>query len=428
MSRKLNPSVAQVVESVYRAPSYEAAHELILDAARSIGRCESALIRLDSGDGWIPAHTSRGLSRQFIRDEQVIAASECMCGRVASGRTDPSAFFFTRGGSFVTNDGDALVRDAAEQELGPIRGRCLAEGYKTIAVFPLKDRQRIVGVLHIASPDCGRLTASSVRKLESICAHAGGALSSSDFSSEREEALVASIAEALLPAPPASLSGLAVGFASQAAYFPSAIGGDFYDLFALGGPRTALIVGDFCGHGISAAGLAARSRFTISTMFAQVEDPASTLLRSSAALMKSIPADRFATAAAVLIDGRARALTVSLAGHPSPILVKTGGESLQVGVAAPPLAIEDDPAYENQDFEFAPGDTLIAYTDGLSDARDERGALFGHTRVMDFARQLAALPAQRIADELCGAVDAFSGRRIPTDDKLIVVIKNELPV
>ncbi len=149
-------------------------------------------IRLQEGEDF-PYFAQDGFSEEFLltentliahgaeggvcRDKDGHACLECTCGRVLSGKTDPANPLFARGGSFWTNDSFPLLDLPADQDprLHP-RNRCIHQGYASMALVPIRTKDRIVGLIHLNDRRKGGLTLETVELLESIGAHLGAAL------------------------------------------------------------------------------------------------------------------------------------------------------------------------------------------------------------------------------------------------------------
>ena len=149
-------------------------------------------IRLQDGEDF-PYFVQLGFSEAFLLTENALAERgpdggvcrdkdgkvclECTCGLVLSGRTDPTNPLFTRGGSFWTGDSAPLLGLPPEQDprYHP-RNECILQGYASVALIPVRDKGRIVGLLHLNSRRKGSLTLAAVKVLEDFAAHIGDAL------------------------------------------------------------------------------------------------------------------------------------------------------------------------------------------------------------------------------------------------------------
>lgn len=408
-----------------RSATFESAISAFIGTVQSISGCESVMLRLRSEDDWVPVHASVGMGSSFLRDECMIQSAECMCGRVACCDVDPSLFFFTNAGSFVTNDVDDLLARATEQELGPVRGRCIAEGFKTVAVFPVRNEDgTVAGVLHVASKQKDRVASGAREALETLSARVGGVFCSDVVAQGREGALLESMTQTLLPAPPDRLSGVRFGMAHRGASAPEAVGGDFYDVVALPDGRVGMVVGDFAGHGVHVAGMAARCRLALHTLVSETMSPAKVLSEANARLADSFAPDKFATVASILVDAHAGMVSIASAGHPAPIILEGGNDPRRLAEPQLPIGVAADVVYEVVDAPFRHGDVLVAYTDGIVDSRDGKGSFFGHEKLLDLCRELRSDMPTQMAEELCSASDRFSSARMPGDDKLVLVARS----
>ena len=149
-------------------------------------------IRLQDGEDF-PYFYQKGLTADFLqketslieraadggvcRDKAGNVSLECMCGLVLSGRTDPANPYFTPGGSFWTNDSFPLlvIPPGDDPRLNP-RNQCIHQGYASVALVPIRNKERIVGLLQFNDRRQGRFTSARIELLEVIAAHLGGAL------------------------------------------------------------------------------------------------------------------------------------------------------------------------------------------------------------------------------------------------------------
>lgn len=166
-------ALADAVGSVSLAPSLYEAAEALLGWAVQLTGCSAGLLRLAEHtatlDGWIPTVAYFGLTDCFLADEGVIRSDECMCGRVAAGMVDHSLPFFSELGSFVWGRAQTIAEEFAAEALGEVRGRCIREGFESIAIFPISDSEaRTIGVLHLADFRRERF-ASHASTLECAC-------------------------------------------------------------------------------------------------------------------------------------------------------------------------------------------------------------------------------------------------------------------
>ena len=318
--------LADIVERVAYALTFDEAAETLTDWAREFTGCDAAMLRLVEPEGrtgaWIPAVVHRGLSGRFLQDEALIGAEECMCGRVCSGQGDPRLPFFTPGGSFVWGRVQGIAEEFPPEALGNVRGRCILEGYDSIAIFPLLGENGPIGSLHLADFAPEKFS-GTVDILEAVC-RACGPLLVRHQGEERERALLRAVEAALLPREVPQIPGLELAVAFTSATEMAQVGGDFYDACALDSGEVLIFVGDYCGHGIEAAGMAARVRCGITDLAHTYHDPGELLARTNEFLADALPAERFVTLVVCRYSGEGE-LVAAVAGHPRPLRLEQGG-------------------------------------------------------------------------------------------------------
>lgn len=180
------------------------------------------------------------------------------------------------------------------------------------------------------------------------------------------------IQRALLPQAAPQLTGMQV----HALYRPSqSIGGDLYDVVRLDERRTALLIADAAGHGLSAAMLAVLFRSQLSFVDPDSRRPRrpGELLRSAnRALCQRIPrSGLFLTAAYCLLDTQSRKATFASAGHPPLLLLRSGGETERIFPTGPALGLHEEAEYAEVELVLEPGDRLLLHSDGVYDALPE---------------------------------------------------------
>jgi sigma-B regulation protein RsbU (phosphoserine phosphatase) len=235
------------------------------------------------------------------------------------------------------------------------------------------------------------------------------------------EAITRTLREGLLPAKLPEIPG-----AEVAGHFEPAsaveVGGDFYDCFAIESDRWLMVIADVTGKGPGAAAVASMVRYAARTAASQGQNPpqiAATVSRVIY-LAREETDHRFATATVVELSAVADEFNVqvTVAGHP-PALIATAGELADwLTVPGPMLGIEPDQRYRSRSSRLIPGDAVVLYTDGVSEARTSTGFV-GVDGVGDTLLQHVAEPAGSIV----AAITGLTSKAQKTDDVAVLVLK-----
>jgi sigma-B regulation protein RsbU (phosphoserine phosphatase) len=228
----------------------------------------------------------------------------------------------------------------------------------------------------------------------------------------------------ILPAD-AAASAAGTGFEIATFLEPAReIGGDLYEVLRTDDGRLVVAIGDVSGKGIPAALFMAVTMTLLRTMGQRYREPDEILMHVSEALVRQNPQDMFVTLFCAVFDAAGDRVTCASAGHPPMVLVRPGRTpelaALPTGKVAgftPGLRLT------RRAIEVRPGDTLVLYTDGVTEAADEQDRLFGEERLL---AQLDAEPGSAAAGTVAGlseAVKRFAGRRDPADDIAILALR-----
>lgn len=204
------------------------------------------------------------------------------------------------------------------------------------------------------------------------------------------------------------------------------IGGDFYDVFSLAGDQWMLVVGDIAGKGVEAAAFTALVRYTIRATAVREHDPTTVLRRLNEILIEDPAQPRLCTAMCALVEpGEKTLVTFARGGHcPALLLPRDAEQAARIEPGGPILGAFADASFAAQTVEFDRDDTLVLYTDGVTDAgsRDGNGAALGLDGVEAELRRNRDRDAGQIAAAIdSAAAAADDGRQI--DDALVVVAR-----
>ncbi len=234
---------------------------------------------------------------------------------------------------------------------------------------------------------------------------------------ERDLALAKKIQTHFLPRTPPETKGY-----DFCDYYVSAleVGGDYYDFVELPGHRVGIAVGDVSGKGISAALYMVKLSTEVRFHCAGQIEPSEILKRVNRSLFRDLEEGMFVTCVVLVLNTETRELRVSTAGHASPLVRRGDGSIVQLSSPRnSPLGVREDPLFEQRTFELQPQDTVVLFTDGLSEAEDRDGQLFGEDRLIEAMRTSEGTP-EGVMNAILSAVKNFLAGQPQSDDITLV--------
>jgi len=206
----------------------------------------------------------------------------------------------------------------------------------------------------------------------------------------------------------------------------SRISGDFYNWFDLPEGRTAVVIGDVTGHGMSAAFLMATTQLLVRNTLPLVGDAGRCLEEINRQLCTQAFNGQFVTLQIIIFDPRNERVEVATGGHPPPLV--GDGETFRPLPLEPNLVlgVEKESTYAAEVFDLAPLSTLLLYTDGVLDAESKAGERFTLDRLRQSLRG-SFDSAQAMVDAVLGAVDEFTAGSPLGDDLTLVAIQLQPP-
>jgi phosphoserine phosphatase RsbU/P len=240
---------------------------------------------------------------------------------------------------------------------------------------------------------------------------------------ESEFRIAAEVQRTLLPEAPPEVEGLEFCGWSQ----PSReVGGDFYDFIRIDDHRVAAVIGDATGKGISAALLTTQCASILGTLAHHDFNPARLLKATNEAFFERIGVThRFVTLSFLLFDTQTRTVTYSSAGHPPPLLVNAQNPKSHWLTCKPgfPLGIVRDASYDEVTLPLKPGDTVLLYSDGLSEAHNPQDAMYGEERIGQTIARHAHERIDTIQTRLREDVERHMNGREAIDDLTLVLVR-----
>lgn len=243
------------------------------------------------------------------------------------------------------------------------------------------------------------------------------------------ETLARSLQDSLLPPLLRPVPGLDVAASYQPAAGGTTVVGDFYDLFHVRGPWWSTVVGDVCGKGVEAAKVTALARYTLRADAVQHLWPAAVLQRLNSALLDQQQSDRFLTATYATFRVTPGGMTGRLccAGHPPALVRRAEGRVHQIDARGPLLGMFPEVQLADVRFRLAPGDVLLLYTDGATEARERPGPpeairpLFGEDALADALAGTHGLDAAATINHLSQILALHTGGWASDDTALLAL-------
>ncbi|GAA2454234.1 SpoIIE family protein phosphatase [Streptomyces glaucus] len=234
----------------------------------------------------------------------------------------------------------------------------------------------------------------------------------------------------LIPSSLPAVPGMAAaGYYHMAS--PVQLGGDFYDLFPLGDGRFAFFLGDVCGKGPQAAAVTSLVRYTLRTAALHTPDPVAVLTMLNTALLDRYAAGdpRYCTAVFGVLEPEGETVGVHLGsgGHPPALLLRADGRADYLPTPGGLLVgALPEASFATTRTTLHPGDTLLLYTDGLTEARTGEGNdLYGYDALRAFAAGLAPAPPRTVIEAFTGLLTSF-GEGL-NDDTALLALGRPLP-
>ena len=287
---------------------------------------------------------------------------------------------------------------------------------------PLVARGARLGTLAVGRHARHRHDADEVAVVEDVARRAALAIDNARIHDERRT-VARTLQQSLLPPALPKVDG--VGFAAEYVPTGSEVGGDFYDVVPSGPDRWVVVVGDVSGKGVQAATVTGLVRDVIRILVDDGKPMTEVLCRVNRTLVQR-GGGRYCTLAMASVhretDGTL-AVVLHLAGHDRAVLVRADGKTSFVGEGGTALGLLEQISSPDAEVRLQPGDSLIFYTDGVTERRRGR-ELFGTARLREAAGPLAGYPAEVIAARLRSITINFSVEE-PRDDIAILVLRND---
>jgi sigma-B regulation protein RsbU (phosphoserine phosphatase) len=199
------------------------------------------------------------------------------------------------------------------------------------------------------------------------------------------------------------------------------VGGDYYDVIRIGKTKLAICIADVAGKGISAALLMANVQAAVRAFASQCSLPSQVCAQINSVLCTNTAPEKFVTLFYGVLDAQSRTLQYCNAGHPCPVLVHNKGGMAPLESNGALLGVFPNWIYQDSMVELPPGDLLLLFTDGITEAMSPEGEEFGEQRMLAVLASRNSRPLGELQSQLLGNVKDFSSSKLRDDATLIFV-------
>jgi len=410
---KINPehllSLYDITRTITSSLNFTEVLNLVMDSVMQVTKAQRGFLMTADEDGQLQVRVARGIERDQIRAETPYSTT--IVNHVVTTRE-----------SLLTNNAQYDDRYKAGESI-------IMRGLRAILCAPMIVQERLIGVVYVdTSMRTGTFNESDLELLKAVAGQAGISIENARLYEvavekgrmERELQMAREIQESLLPRRMPIVKGYEL-----AAQWRSAreVAGDFYDVFQLPPRGVGLVVADVSDKGAPAALFMASTRGVIRTQAFSGYTAYETLRRTNDLILEDAESGMFVTVIYSMFDPAGRASIVN-AGHNPPLLRRRAdgiAQFLPRGGRAigwfpnNPLGLTE--------MQLAPGDVIVYFTDGLTDAENEAGEPFGDERLAKVVSVIGDQTAEVILEYIVAQVDTFCGAMPAFDDLTLAVVR-----
>lgn len=322
----------------------------------------------------------------------------------------------------------ALVLDAGTDERFREAQSILSSGVRSLVAAPLMDQEGSLGLIALSSRIHKRqFTEEDMALLTSFASVAAMRIRNVALAQEaaerqrleRELELARKIQVALLPNELPKIDG----YDLMGTNLPSrGVSGDFFKIVDRE-KDCFFLVADVSGKGIAASLLTASFEALAAGMIEDGRSPERISAFVSSRLFQRTPAAKYATAWLGSLEPSTGAIRFVNAGHNPALVVRSNGTAEELASNGLPIGLLENAEYEASDIELAPGDTLVVYTDGITEATNDSDEEYGLERLTEICCNHSATNIQELATSLEKELDTFTGGKPAEDDKTVVILR-----
>lgn len=321
-----------------------------------------------------------------------------------------------------------LIRDTAQDDALRQRLSIVEYSVRTLMAVPLQTDEQVIGLIYVDSPQFAREFTGDDLNLLTVMANVAAIRIERERLSEIEQAekLLASeleqaaeIQRQFLPTQAPEVPGLELAGFNAAC---RTVGGDYYDFLPYPDGRVGIVIGDVAGKGMPAALMMTSLQAKVQALAEEPAEPGEVMGRLNRSLAATCPRNRFVTFFYTIIDPRSGELRFCNAGHNPPLLVRASGEVIPLEGGGPVLGILPGIRYEGQRATMGPGDYLLLYSDGVTEACNPAGEDY-QDHLLELAASLRGRSAAEVVQCVEAAVRDWIAGQPPADDITVVAAR-----
>jgi len=302
--------------------------------------------------------------------------------------------------------------------LGPESETCVEEHLHVIDESLEKIKEGTFGVCKV----CQEAIESELLQMDYTSAVCLGHFTDEELRQlESELELSQVVQRGLLPQEVPSIEGMNIAALNRPAQI---VGGDYFDFLNFKDGTHGLVMADVSGHGVSAGMFMSSLQTAFHTMVPEADSPVSVLERINRLYIHNIKFTTFVTIFFGKYDPQTRILTYANAGHNSAYLYRMGtNQEIWLRPTGPAIGLMEGLTIHKDEIQLEPGDILLLYTDGITEATDQLGALWGEDRLADIIRQNADSSAEQLIRKIMQALKDHTNGNPLADDVTLVISK-----
>lgn len=332
----------------------------------------------------------------------------------------------------LTTGSSVLVRDTSIDDAYRERKSIVEQNIRTLMAVPLQTKDQIIGIIYVDSPSLLREFTRDDLNLLTVMANVAAIRIEHTRYAELEQARklmareleqAAEIQRQFLPATAPPVAGLDLAGHNAPC---RTVGGDYFDFFPYEGSRVAMVLGDVSGKGMPASLLMMGLQARVQVLAEEPGDLADVMSRLNRITSLNCPTNRFITLFFCILDGVTGELTYCNAGHNPPVIARADGTYELLSGGGPVIGILPTIEYKSMKTHLEKGDTLVIYSDGVTEASGSDGEEFETDRLGQAIVRSHHGAASGIIQEINRAVTEFTSGA-PQGDDITVVVARRLP-